>query len=112
MYNVTVTVDQVSEETNLGNNRQQLRFTLPVGVAFMPLASHRSSGTGAEILRRFRFPTRASALGGYLEAATRYHQKTSILCVENRSQCRLHAWPISMGRRKVRCCAEDASQSV
>ncbi len=48
VYDVYVTVDPVPEETNLENNRQQFRFTLPVGVAFLPFAPRRSSGTMVE----------------------------------------------------------------
>lgn len=48
VYDVYITVDPVSEETNLENNRRQFRFTLPVGVAFLPFAPRRSSGTMAE----------------------------------------------------------------
>ena len=49
VYDVYVTVDPVSEETNLQNNRQQFRFTVPVSVFYLPLAMNRSAGALEEI---------------------------------------------------------------
>ena len=41
VYDVYVTVDPVPEETNLQNNRQNIRFTVPVGVVYMPFVPNR-----------------------------------------------------------------------
>ena len=42
IYDVYVTVDPVPEETNLQNNRQHFRFTVPVSVAYLPLTIKRT----------------------------------------------------------------------
>ena len=42
VYDVYVTVDPVIEETNLQNNRQNIRFTVPVGVTYLPFVANRS----------------------------------------------------------------------
>lgn len=64
IYNVHVTVDPVSEESNLQNNHLQFRFTLPVGVAFFPIAPHRSGGTLEESHPALSAP--AKSLGTWL----------------------------------------------
>ena len=111
VYNVYITVDPVSEETNLQNNRQQFRFTLPVSVAFMPFAPRRSSGTVEEIP--------ADAFGSRQEherlvAALRLRhgitQKAPYSTWRNDLDD-VFAWPVSTARRKARRFAEDASQS-
>ena len=59
VYTVYITVNPVSEETNLQNNRQQFRFTLPVGVVFVPFAPRRTGGTAAEIPTEFSVPDKS-----------------------------------------------------
>jgi hypothetical protein len=42
VYDVYITVDAVSEETNIQNNRQFLRVMVPAGMAFLPFTPNRS----------------------------------------------------------------------
>lgn len=44
-YDVVVEVEAASEETNLANNRQQLRVMVPAGVVFLPVVQHTAQVT-------------------------------------------------------------------
>jgi hypothetical protein len=48
-YDVFVTVDQVPEETNLQNNRLNLRIIVPASVTYVPLSLHRSGRSVEEV---------------------------------------------------------------